>query len=149
MTTPVAMPVIVILMQFYPGAGTAVPVPRQGNAAVMSTYLTMEDCNRDRQSRGHGEDFVCVEFKSDKIIDYTFPQDKQRQGLNGVIVGPLALKDADKPYIEPLVEPKPLDITPKAAEQAPKPKRVARQGQPRYERQAMFEGNPLSGLFNW
>ena len=34
MTTPVAMPVIVVLMQFYPGAGTAVPVPRQGNAAV-------------------------------------------------------------------------------------------------------------------
>jgi hypothetical protein len=70
------MPVIVVLMQFYPGAGTAVPVPRQGNAAVMSTYFTMEDCNRDQYSRGHGDDFFCVEFKSDKIIDYTFPADK-------------------------------------------------------------------------
>jgi hypothetical protein len=128
MTTPVAMPVIVILMQFYPGAGTAVPVPRQGNAAVISTYLTMEDCNHDRQSRHHGEDFFCVEFKSDKIIDYTFPADKQHQGsieCSGCAVGPVALKEADKPFIEPLVEPikKPLDITPKA-------KRDARKQQP-------------------
>ena len=30
---------------------------------------------------------------------------------------------------------------------APKPKRVAQQ--PRYQRQAMFEGNPLAMLFNW
>jgi hypothetical protein len=156
MTTPVAMPVIVILMQFYPGAGTAVPVPRQSNTSVMSTYFTMEDCNRDRYTRGHGEDFFCVEFRSEKIIDYTFPGDKQRQGSNddsavgppdGTVVGPLALKAADKPYIEPLVEPKPLDIMPKAAEQAPKPKRVAQQ--PRQEQQAMLNGNPFSGLFNW
>ena len=41
MTTPIAMPVIVIMMQFYPGAGTAVPVPRQGNSQVMSTFFTM------------------------------------------------------------------------------------------------------------
>ena len=146
--TPVAMPVIVVLMQFYPGAGTAIPVPRQGNAAVISTYLTMEDCNRDRQFRGHGEDFVCVEFKSEKIIDYTFPADKQRQGsieCSGCAVGPLALKEADKPFIEPLVEPKPEP--PKQTEQAPKQKKVAQQ--PRHTQQAMFDGNPLASLFNW
>jgi hypothetical protein len=130
--TPVAMPVIVVLMQFYPGAGTAVPAPRQGNPAVMSTFFTMEDCNRYRVSRGHSEDYFCLEYKSDKIIDYTFPADKQRQGsieCSGCAVGPLALKDEDRPFIEPLVETikQPLDITPK---ESPKAKRVARKQQP-------------------
>jgi hypothetical protein len=141
MTTPVAMPVIVVLMQFYPGAGTAVPVPRQGNAAVMSTFYTMEDCNRDRFSRGHSEDFFCLEYKSDKIIDYTFPQDKQHQGLNGVTVGPLALKDADKPYIEPLVEV----AKPEPPKETAAPKKVAQR--PRQERQrAVFDGDPLNAV---
>ena len=78
--TPVAMPVLVVLLQFYPGAGTAVPAPRPGNAAVMSTFFTMEDCNRERSSRGNPQDFFCLEYKSEKIIDYTFPQDKSHQG---------------------------------------------------------------------
>ena len=30
--TPVAMPVIIVLMQFYPGAGTAIPAPKEGAA---------------------------------------------------------------------------------------------------------------------
>ena len=159
MTTPVAMPVIVVLMQFYPGGNSAVPAPRQGNAAVMSTYYTLGDCDRDRVSRGNPQDFFCLEYRSEQIIPYVFPADKQLQGsLEGVAVGPLALKEADKPFIEPLVEPKPLDIAPKQAEQAPKPapapgpKRVAER--PRTHQQAMFEsnsGNPLhaiAGLFN-
>ena len=62
-----------------------------------------------------------MEFKSDKIIDYTFPADKQHQGLNGVIVGPLALKDADKPYIEPLVEV----AKPEPPKETAAPKKVA------------------------
>ena len=147
--TPVAMPVIVVLMQFYPGAGTAVSAPRQGNTAVMSTFYTMDDCNRERTSRGNPQDFFCLEYKSEKIIDYTFPADKERQGsieCSGCAVGPVALKEADKPFIEPLVEvakPEP----PKQAEQAPKPRKVAQR--PRYDQQAMFEGNPIRGLFNW
>ena len=31
--------------------------------------------------------------------------------------------------------------------ETPKPRKVAQQ--PRYERQAMFEGNPFNALFNW
>ena len=147
--TPVAMPVLVVMLQFYPGVGTAVPAPRQGNSAVMSTFYTMDDCNRERASRGNPQDFFCLEYKSEKIIDYTFPQDKSKQGsLDNISVGPIALKDADRPFIEPLVEPKPepkpVD-TPKQAEQ--RPKRVAQQ--PRYQQEAMFEGNPIRGLFNW
>ena len=44
---------------------------------------------------------------------------------------------------------KPAEIESKDSPRSdePKPKRVAQR--PRYERQAMFEGNPLSGLFNW
>jgi hypothetical protein len=141
MTHPVAMPVIVVLMQYYPGGGTAVPVPRQGNTSVISTYLTMEDCNRDRYSRGRSEDFFCVEFKSDKIIDYTFPQDKQHQGLNGVIVGPIALKDADKPYIEPLVEV----AKPEPPKETAAPKKVAQRLR-QERRQAVFEGDPLNAV---
>ncbi len=124
--TPLAMPVLVIMLQFYPGAGTAIPVPRTGSSgAVMLTFLTMDDCNRERNYRSNSQDFFCVEFKSDKIIDYTFPQDKsQHSSLEDVSVGPLALKDADKPFIEPRVTEvakPPLDITPKqAAPPAPK-----------------------------
>jgi hypothetical protein len=107
MTTPVMMPVIVVMLQFYSGSGTAVPVPRQGNTSVMSTFFSIEDCDRERYSRGHSKDFFCLEYKSEKIIDYTFPADKQRQGsMEPNVVGPIALKDVDKPYIEPLVEPK-------------------------------------------
>lgn len=148
------------------------PTPKQGNAAVMSTFYTMEDCNRDRQSRGHAEEFFCLEYKSDKFIDYTFPQDKQRQGLNDVqpkvspATGPQAPTDPSNdiqvngtqykrvagawvPTNEPLVTEvaKPLDVTPKAAEQAPKPRRVAQR--PRHDQEAMLEGNPLRVFFNW
>ena len=146
--TPVSMPVLVVMLQFYSGAGTAVPAPRQGNTAIMSTFYTMEDCNRERSYRGNPQDFFCLEYKSEKIIDYTFPADKQRQGsieCSGCAVGPIALKEADKPYIEPLVEPKPEP--PKQAEQAPKPKQVARR--PRQEQQAMLDGNPFAALFRW
>jgi hypothetical protein len=71
MTTPVMMPTIVILLQLYPGGGSAIPTPRQGNSAVMSTFFTMDDCNRDRYARGHPEDFYCLEYRSEKIINTT------------------------------------------------------------------------------
>ena len=145
--TPVAMPVLVVLLQYYPGAGTAVPAPRQGNPSVMSTFFTMEDCNRDRVSRGHSEDFFCLEYKTEKVIDYTFPADKQRQGSNDEpakpVTGPQAPTDpsddtqingaqykriagtwmpaADEPR---LAREAPLEIAP-PTDQAPKQKKVA------------------------
>ena len=65
----------------------------------MSTFYTMDDCNRERASRGNPQDFFCLEYKSEKIIDYTFPQDKSKQGsLDNISVGPIALKDAGGPY---------------------------------------------------
>jgi len=39
------------------------------------------------------------------------------------------------------------EAKPEPPQEAPKPRRVAQQ--PRYEREAMFEGNPFSRLFNW
>ena len=80
-------------------------------------------------------------IKSDKIIDYTFPADKQHQGLNGVIVGPLALKDADKPYIEPLVEV----AKPEPPKETAAPKKVAQRLR-QERRQAVFEGDPLNAV---
>ena len=80
--TPVAMRILVVMMQFYSGAGTAVPAPRQGPSNVMSTYFNMEDCERDRHSRGNPQDLFCLEYRSDKVIPYTFPQDKSHQGAN-------------------------------------------------------------------
>jgi hypothetical protein len=75
MTTPVMMPVIWVMLQFYPGAGTAVPTPKVGNTSVMATFLTRELCEGDRASRRTPEDYFCVEYRSEKFIDYTFPQD--------------------------------------------------------------------------
>ena len=121
MPTPVMMPVIVALMQFYPGAGTAVPAPRVGQSNIMATYFSVADCDRDRYLRGNPADYYCLEYKSEKIIDYTFPQDKSHQGAlpqeqpkepqaataaapvqlaGGHSVGPTKLRDADKPYLE-------------------------------------------------
>ena len=138
--TPVAMPVIIVLMQFYPGAGTAIPAPKEGVANIMATFLTEEICQKERASRRVPEDFFCLEYRSEKIMPYTFPQDKSRQGsLDNISVGPIALKDADKPYIEPLVEPpkEAVKEVKKVAQHRPAPQ------------QAMFNGNVFAGLFNW
>jgi hypothetical protein len=131
MTTPVMMPVIWVMLQFYPGAGTAVPTPKVGNNSVMATYLTRDLCERDRSNHsGAPEDYFCVEYRSDKFIEYTFSQDtkgKDRQGAAeppvppssyGMTaddekiktsadpsVGPTVLAEKDKPYIERMVTP--------------------------------------------
>jgi hypothetical protein len=59
------------------------------------------------------------------------------------VVSPKAMPQA--PGESEVPPAKPAEIESKGEQ--PKPRKVAQQ--PRYERQAMFEGNPLSGLFNW
>ena len=106
MTTPVAMPVIFALVQFYPGAGTAIPAPKEGQPAIMATFLTEEICQKERASRRAPEDFFCLEYREREVYSLHVPADKSQQGsLDNISVGPIALKDADKPFIEPRVEP--------------------------------------------
>ena len=71
------------------------------------------------------------------------PADADHASLVPPVVSPKAIPRAPG---ESEVQPaKPAEIESKGEQ--PKPRKVAQQ--PRYERQAMFEGNPLSGLFNW
>lgn len=42
----------------------------------MATYFTMEICEKERASKRVPEDFYCLEYRSEKFIDYAFPADK-------------------------------------------------------------------------
>jgi hypothetical protein len=172
MTTPVMMPVIWVMLQLYPGGGSAVPTPRVGNTNLMATYLTKELCERDKANHpGAVEDYVCVEYKTDRFIDYTFPKDTSGKhgGLDRVpivaqapqpasarveisTVGPTDLLPADRPYLEPREEQPPADngvVDTLQAKDAPaverpeqpKPKKVAARQRPP-ERVARY---PASG----
>ena len=104
-----------------------------------------EACALLRGKMENPEKYVCQIFTSPGEINLTW----QPAGF---------MKDAEKAQPEKKTELKPPpESTPKAdpvgntsvepPKEAPKPKRVAQQ-QPRYQRQAMFEGNPLAMLFN-
>jgi hypothetical protein len=71
------------------------------------------------------------------------PSNGPEHRSDAVDIGPTALQEADKPFIEPLVA-SPVREAPKPKEaEAPKPKKVAQQ---RHEQQAMLDGNPLTGF---
>jgi hypothetical protein len=146
------------------GAGQLAPVDKADLPAGTAgpILFTEAQCNFVRGKMANPEKYVCQVFTSpaETQLVWTAPgfvmpaaaSPAGRQGfltpkaLDDVKVGPSKLEERDKPEaVAPAkeIESKapPVDITP------PKQKKVAQQ--PHYQRQAMFEGNPLTGFFSW
>jgi hypothetical protein len=139
------------------GAGQLAPVDKSELPAGFKNgpiQWGMQQCELLRGKMANPEKYVCQEFKSEPSTPLVF----RPAGL--AVPEPQPAPPERKSEAQP-TPPKPVEIeskknnvqvgrlTPevKEPEQAPKPKKVAQR--PRYEQQAMFEGNPLTMLFNW
>jgi hypothetical protein len=105
--------------------------------------VNLESCNYMRGKMEHPEKYFCQVFTSPKTTTWTY-----------VPPGEITPAEASppppeiRPQADPTSAPGKLEPPPKEKETAASvPKKLAQR--PRYERQAMFEGNPFSGLFNW
>ena len=93
----------------------------------------------------HPEKYVCQVFTSPAETKLTF----QTSGFVMPVEAP-SPPPPPPPERKSKAEPSKKDDiqVSEPPKETPKPRKVAQQ-QPRYERQAMFDGNPFSGLFNW
>jgi hypothetical protein len=111
--------------------------------------VSLEACNFFLGRMQHPEKYTCQRFDSPKTTSWVYTP-------------PGAITPAQAAPAEPEIKPDPTRLEgshtsdslghtsidkPEPPKEAPKQKKVAQQ--PHYERQAMFEGNPFSGLFNW
>jgi hypothetical protein len=142
------------------GAGQLAPVDKADLPAGTAgpILFTEAQCNFVRGKMANPEKYVCQVFTSptETKLVYTAPGFTMPAATEPQQPSPPERKSEAQP-----APPKPAEIeskkndvqvgklTPevKEPEQAPKPKRVAQR--PRYEQQAMFEGNPFTGFFSW
>ena len=105
--------------------------------------VNLECCNFMRGRMEHPEKYFCQVFTSPKQTSWEY---KAPAEITPAEASPP--QPEIRPQADPTSAPGKLEPPPKEKETAALvPKKLAQR--PRDEPQAMFEGNPFSGLFNW
>ena len=149
MPTPFTVTTLFVLT-VVSNAGSLAPATKAELPAnvVGPIFLNKEGCLWVRGQLSNPEKYYCQSFKGETSTQWTsMPAgvtEEPEVNHTGLEPSKKALDDiqVSKPDKQ---SQEPVDITPPK----PAPKKVAEFKRPRHDQQAMFEGNPFSGLFNW